>query len=261
MTERWSDLWVRLASALVLAAIALAAAWGGTVSFVCLVVLLVGGALWELSRMHAPRSPSMSYAVAVLGAGVSIPIWTFLREGETFPFGFYILELAVFSLFVMVLHRRDKLAAGLYAFAVVGAGAILGSLYAYPAWLILLLGTVIVTDLAGYFCGRALGGPKFWPSISPKKTWSGILGGWVGAAILSYALVQAWALPLWTIALGVVMSFCSQMGDIAESAMKRRAGIKDSSNLIPGHGGVLDRFDGVIGATLAMLIWIALVGL
>lgn len=261
MSDRWSDLWVRLASAIALASLAAAAAWGGQVSFVCLTAVLVGAALWELSRMHSPFRPGVSFAVALVGAAVSVPVWTILRDGANFPVMFYIGELVVFALFLMAVHGRDRLAVGLYGFAVVGTGAVIASLYAAPGWLILLLGTVIVTDLAGYFCGRTFGGPKFWPSISPKKTWSGILGGWIGAAVFAALLIQYWPLGVLAIALGIVMSFCSQMGDIAESAMKRRAGIKDASNLIPGHGGVLDRFDGVIGATFALVIGMAVMRL
>lgn len=261
MSERWSDLWVRLASAIVLASLAAAAAWGGQISFMCLTVVLVGAALWELSRMHAPLSPSVSFAVAILGGVISIPVWTILRDGALFPLWLYVGELLIFAVFLVALHRRDRLTVGIYGFVTVGTGAVIASLYASPGWLILLLGTVIVTDLAGYFCGRAFGGPKFWPSISPKKTWSGILGGWIGAAVFAAVLLQFWPLGLLAIAIAVVMSFFSQMGDIAESRMKRRAGIKDSSNLIPGHGGVLDRFDGVIGATFALVIGLAVMRL
>ena len=112
-------------------------------------------------------------------------------------------------------------------------------------WVILV---VVATDVAGYFVGRIVGGPKFWPSISPKKTWSGIVGGWIAASMIGAAfdLLLLWPLMIISIAL----SFASQMGDIAESSLKRRFGVKDSSQLIPGHGGFLDRFDGVISAGL-----------
>ena len=112
-----------------------------------------------------------------------------------------------------------------------------------------LIALVVVSDTAGYFAGRAFGGPKFWPAISPKKTWSGTLAGWVFTAIFGYfAFPLIGVAPVMGALLSVVLGFSAQMGDIAESAMKRRAGIKDSSNLLPGHGGVLDRLDGLIAA-------------
>jgi phosphatidate cytidylyltransferase len=121
-------------------------------------------------------------------------------------------------------------------------------------WALWLVTVVVATDVAGYFAGRLIGGPKFWPRISPKKTWSGTAAGWVAAAIVglifSGGMTQAgWVL----IPLSVAVSFASQMGDIAQSAAKRRKGIKDSSNLIPGHGGVFDRFDGMLGASVFII--------
>ena len=95
-----------------------------------------------------------------------------------------------------------------------------------------------------------IGGPKFWPRFSPQKTWSGAVAGWICAAGLTLYVFWGDLTPVLSIAMGVALSFASQMGDIFESAMKRKSNVKDSSNLIPGHGGVLDRFDGVVGAAL-----------
>ena len=118
-------------------------------------------------------------------------------------------------------------------------------------WLILV---VEITDVAGYFAGRAFGGPKFWPASSPKKTWSGTVAGWVGAAILGAIFLTFTNAGRDLIWISVLVSFASQMGDITESALKRRMGVKDSSTLIPGHGGLFDRFDGLLGAALVMLL-------
>ena len=121
-------------------------------------------------------------------------------------------------------------------------------------WLVWLVLIVVVTDVAGYFAGRTLGGPKFWPRVSPKKTWSGTVAGWLGAAVVGafFAVNSgAWVAVLLA---SVVLSFASQLGDIAESAIKRKTGVKDSSALIPGHGGVLDRFDGMLGASIGFLL-------
>ena len=119
-------------------------------------------------------------------------------------------------------------------------------------WVLWLVVIVIVSDVAGYFAGKALGGPKFWPRISPKKTWSGTVAGWIGAACVGAAFAGPLGAGAGLIAVSVLVGFAGQMGDIAESAVKRMQGVKDSSNLIPGHGGVLDRFDAMLGAALAV---------
>jgi phosphatidate cytidylyltransferase len=121
-------------------------------------------------------------------------------------------------------------------------------------WLLWLMSVVIVTDVFGYFAGRTFGGPKFWSSISPKKTWSGTSAGWVGAGIVGFVFTLFTNAGLSIIVISMVLSFASQMGDIAESALKRRMKVKDSSTLIPGHGGLFDRFDALLGAALFMLI-------
>jgi phosphatidate cytidylyltransferase len=113
-------------------------------------------------------------------------------------------------------------------------------------WLISL---VIITDLAGYFAGRLLGGPKFWASISPNKTWSGTVAGWLGSGCVGGIFISQLEGVHWGIVpLSILLSIVSQCGDILESHLKRQAGVKDSSSLIPGHGGFLDRFDGMIAA-------------
>ena len=113
---------------------------------------------------------------------------------------------------------------------------------------------VIATDVFGYFAGRTLGGPKFWPSVSPKKTWSGTAAGWIAAGLvgLLFMLLTDAGWPI--VWISMILSFASQMGDIAESALKRRMNVKDSSTLIPGHGGLFDRFDALLGAALFMLL-------
>ena len=116
-------------------------------------------------------------------------------------------------------------------------------------WLILV---VVATDTAGYFGGKAFGGPKIAPSVSPKKTWSGAIAGWAFAALIGLAFAAFFeTASVWA---AVAASMASQFGDFAESWLKRRANVKDSSSLIPGHGGVLDRFDGLAGASVAALV-------
>lgn len=122
--------------------------------------------------------------------------------------------------------------------------------------LLWLLVVVWTTDTAAYFAGRSLGGPRLAPAISPGKTWSGLCGGMLGAA-LSGALA-AWLLGsgrlLQAAGLGALLAVISQLGDLTESAFKRLAGVKDSGTLIPGHGGVLDRVDGLLFAAPALAL-------
>ena len=114
---------------------------------------------------------------------------------------------------------------------------------------------VISADIGGYFIGRNIGGPKLWPKISPNKTWSGTLGGWGLAVLITFIFINITNEILYThIFWAVIIAIFAQLGDLAESALKRSAGIKDSSNLIPGHGGFLDRFDGMIGAFFLLFI-------
>lgn len=123
-----------------------------------------------------------------------------------------------------------------------------------------LYAVVWATDIFAYFVGRAVGGPKLWPRVSPNKTWSGALGGVVAGALAGALLALAAGLPniAWLTALAVGLSVASQMGDLTESAAKRFFGVKDTSRLIPGHGGILDRLDGfIVAALLALLVALA----
>jgi phosphatidate cytidylyltransferase len=127
--------------------------------------------------------------------------------------------------------------------------------YGFAA-LLLVLAVVWASDIGGYFAGRSIGGPKLAPRISPNKTWAGAIGGFalslVVAALFAVSGQGAW-LPLLVVA--ALLSVASQLGDLFESVVKRRFGVKDSSNIIPGHGGLLDRLDGFVAAvTLAALV-------
>jgi len=114
---------------------------------------------------------------------------------------------------------------------------------------------VIASDVGGYFVGRTVGGPKLWPIISPKKTWSGIIGGWFFTMTITYFFVIFFEeIEFYLLFFSIFISIFSQFGDLYESLLKRKSDRKDSSNLIPGHGGFLDRFDGMIGAFFAIFI-------
>lgn len=185
----------------------------------------------------------------------------------------FILVFAIVGLFEFVLLIRKATANIFYQLAgIVAALAYVGlaaaALLAMPVLaLIVTLATVIFTDVGAYFVGRAVGGPKIAPAISPSKTWAGLAGGmiaaglWmalavgvVGAAIGALAPSPDMALKPQHVAIGAAigagLAVAAQAGDFLESWLKRKAGVKDSSRLIPGHGGVLDRIDGLLPVSL-----------
>jgi phosphatidate cytidylyltransferase len=245
---QWGDLRKRLVSAVLLIIVGAAEIWLGGTSFAALVVVLTGLMVWELCTITAPGHPTPPLLLAGL-AMASLAAAIFL----TGPWSGVALLLP--AAVIAVTNRRDRWLSAGYAAAIMVAGYGLidlrgtGSLTIW--WLVLL---VVASDVLGYFAGRSLGGPKFWPSVSPKKTWSGTVAGWVGAALVGVAFV-IWAGAGWgLVALSVLVAFAGQMGDIWESWIKRRCGVKDSSGLIPGHGGVLDRFDALTGAIVAVML-------
>jgi phosphatidate cytidylyltransferase len=124
------------------------------------------------------------------------------------------------------------------------------------AAVIFIMLVVWATDIVAYFGGRAIGGPKLWPRVSPKKTWSGGLCGLAAALLVGYLMSQYLfgAARFGDILAAGILSIFSQAGDFLESGVKRRFDVKDSGNLIPGHGGVLDRVDGLFGAAAVTLV-------
>ena len=248
--ERWADLQPRLLSAAVMIIIGGFAVLAGGSVFLLLVLLAVGTMMWELARLTAPRPvPALDFALGVLAA-VCVLLWTSILWP---PIAWTML--AVPALVLVATPRRDRGVIGLYGtglmIAAAGFLSLRGEGIAAFLWLVLV---VIASDVLGYFAGRIVGGPKFWPRVSPKKTWSGTVAGWIGAALVGFGFWLYSAAPPGLIVLSPLVALAGQFGDIAESWIKRRAGVKDASNLIPGHGGLLDRFDALLGAMLAVQI-------
>ena len=249
MSADWGDLKPRVLSAAVMIVIGGFAIWLGGVSFALLVVLLTGGRMWELARMTADPARDLSLWLGALAAGMlALNLWSSSPS--------MLVGLLVPAVAGVLIPRRNKGMFFGYALVIMATGLSLvmirNSLGLAPVlW---VFGVVIASDVLGYFAGRIFGGPKFWPAISPKKTWSGTVAGWLGAVLVGYGFWQAgagtaallWASPL--------VGFAGQLGDIAESAIKRRSGVKDSSNLIPGHGGLLDRFDALAFAAIVTAV-------
>ena len=248
-SPKWDDLAVRLGSAAALAIVALLSMWIGGDVFHVFIAVACGMMVWETVRMIAPAARREAVILGVL-AGVALMVAWLLPEGLALP----LLFLPAFAgLGLMPTRRRYYVP---FTVLIVLAGWGLASLrddfgFSWMLWLALV---VVVTDVFGYFAGRTLGGPKFWPRVSPKKTWSGTVAGWIAAAFVGLAWMVAGEAGVEIIGISIALSMASQMGDIAESAMKRRMGVKDSSNVLPGHGGVFDRFDGMLGASMLLLV-------
>ncbi|MDP2410589.1 MAG: CDP-archaeol synthase [Pseudolabrys sp.] len=207
-----SNLALRVISAAVMMPLALVIAYAGGVLFALFWAAAALAVLWEWSAL-------------VRGAALAPPA----------RLGWYIAGAAYASVLLLapLLLRAD-------------------AAYGFLA-IVMLFGIVWTTDVAAYFAGRALGGPKLMPSVSPKKTWSGAIGGTLGAMLVAVALAYAFGianLPAIAV-IALLLSVLSQIGDLLESWIKRRFGAKDAGQLIPGHGGVMDRLDGFWAAALA----------
>ena len=249
-SSKWDDLAPRLISGAAMAAGGLVLVWLGGIWFAALAILCGGLMVWELAAMTDPARPAEAKALGLLAAGMLAAV-LFSRNPYLMPL------LLVPPLLIALRPRRPmRLAATVYGLMImIACYGLVAFREGYGVlWLLWLVLVVVVTDIAGYFAGRVIGGPKFWPAVSPKKTWSGTIAGWLAAAVVGVLFLRISTAGIDLIWISSVLAFASQLGDIAESAIKRRAGAKDSSNLIPGHGGLLDRFDGLLGAALFMLL-------
>lgn len=257
----WNDFGLRVLSAAVLIpTVVFATVWREDWLFLLLVA--IGAALlaveWGLmTERETPTRIATAVALSVLAAVFAAWLGFQLRR--------HVSEAFVLLVF-------GALAAGLYARTLKASAidAAYGVFYVgWPcvalvwlreqrdgrAWTILLFAIAWAADVAAYALGNLLGGPKLWPRFSPNKTWSGFLGGLLAAIVVS-ALVASLArigLPLWAAAvLGLGVGLATMAGDLWESALKRRFGVKDAGHLIPGHGGLMDRVDGLMFAVIAM---------
>ncbi len=246
---KFDDLAVRIASAAVMLTIGAAAVWLGGFWFEALLAAIIGLMIWELAVMLGQGSAKLSILLGILGAAA-------ILLGPALPANLGLPLIFAPALVGISQFDGNRRLFAVYSVMICVAGLTLSSLRAdYGViWLIWLVLVVIASDVMGYFAGRLIGGPKFWPKVSPKKTWSGTVAGWVGAALVALIFVKFTDSTLELIGISITLALAAQMGDISESAIKRKAGVKDSSALIPGHGGLMDRFDGVIGAAIILLL-------
>ncbi len=260
-----SELGLRIVSGLVMAAVALAVAWIGGALFALfwLAAGLAVSAEWVAMTGTQPRGR----VVAIAGTGLACLTIAHLAElgltADLAVAGSACLAIAVAARGPV--DRAWSLSGFVYAASVTIVPVVMRDRYGIAA-VLWMFAAVWTTDVAAFFVGRRLGGPRLWPAVSPRKTWSGFAGGLIGGTAAATAVVTASqtaeSVPAAILA-GIVLvsaaaSVTSQIGDLAESAMKRHFAVKDSGWIIPGHGGVMDRLDGF--AALALVCGIALLG-
>jgi phosphatidate cytidylyltransferase len=250
--RNWADLRKRALTAALLGPAAIACMWLGAEWWTALMALCMAGLSWEWVKLcggSTRRLPGVVVPLAVLAAGASSVL------GQT---AIAFLLLGVGAVLAGGLATRRGVAPvwlGLGVLYVGVAGIALIELRhddaAGRANVIFLFLVVWASDIGAYAAGRALGGPKLWPAVSPNKTWAGSMGGLLAAILVGMATAASlapggWGLKVALVAL--VLAVFTQAGDLLESWIKRHFGVKDSSGLIPGHGGLLDRLDGVLAA-------------
>ena len=248
------NLLIRVIVALVLAPAAIAMAYAGGWLWTALVTLAAIGLYVEWLAIVGARWTRVVVAgTATLAiAGLSLALGRIEAS-------LVVLMLGLVAVGAVTPERRIWAISGFGYAAVAELASILlrfDPKMGFTALMFVLL-VVWATDIGGYFAGRSIGGPKLWPRVSPKKTWAGALGGFVASLAVAAGfaaldpnkadpqlMLQMTSLLL----LGAILSIASQLGDLFESAVKRRFGVKDSSHIIPGHGGLLDRLDGFVAA-------------
>jgi phosphatidate cytidylyltransferase len=243
------DLGPRVAAAVVMGLAAVTAAWIGGVVFVAFWWIAAVVVLWEWQRIV--RADRLVERLAAGTLGLALAALFALHQSVIGAAAVLCLAAGAVGWLAGSSHRIWAAAGVVYAGALVVS---LGLLRASPAYglaaILWLFAVVWGADVAAYFGGRLIGGPRLWPSVSPGKTWSGaVVGALAGAAC--GLLLGGWTSRIdrlfW---LGLATAVMSELGDLFESALKRRFGVKDSSSLIPGHGGLMDRLDAFIAASV-----------
>jgi phosphatidate cytidylyltransferase len=253
-----SELALRVGSALVLVPLAIGTAYLGGWLFALFWGAAAMGVLWEWTALVA-RNDQRS---VLLTGGASLALAVVLVAAGHLLAAVVVLAMGAIGVASLALaERRTWVAGGIpYAGALALAPIVLRADDADGFLAVIFLFAIVwTTDISAYFAGRALGGPKLMPQVSPNKTWAGAVGGLIASVVVALALAKMAGLTaLFALAmLAVVLSVFAQGGDLFESFLKRRFHAKDSGHLIPGHGGLMDRLDGFVSASVAA----ALIGL
>ncbi|MDB5456422.1 MAG: phosphatidate cytidylyltransferase [Caulobacter sp.] len=258
----WINLRIRVASATVLVPAVVAAVWFGGVWFLALILAGVGLLAREWAMMSAKRAP-IGVALAI-GVAVLIALVAAFRGHYYITWPLVLIGALAAALMARgAVERRADAAYGVIYIAPACIAMIwLRLMPAGLSWTLLLFVVTWFADIFAFVTGSIFKGPKLWPRFSPNKTWSGFFGGLVAASIGAVgidALSQALpAIPdmgvAWPIiaVIGLLGGLATMMGDLWESMLKRRFGVKDSGDLIPGHGGMLDRVDGLMFAAIVI---------
>lgn len=248
-----SNLALRVMAALVLAPLAIAAAWFGGYFWLGLATITVIGLFGEWLMIVGNLRPMVLLwgFLSLAAVGVALAL-------DNLEIGNLCVGVGLFAMFLFSSReQRSWTAVGLgYTAAALFACVLVrrDPTYGFIALIFVFL-VVWITDILGYFVGRGVGGPKLWVRVSPKKTWSGAIGGVVGSVLFAAAFSAAGYGKIGPmLLLATVISIISQLGDLFESSLKRQFGVKDSSHIIPGHGGLLDRLDGFMAAIVAAAV-------
>lgn len=253
------DLGPRILSGIVLAAIAFAAIWFGALPLAVLLALVGGIVAWEWGHIvrGAELDAAMSAHVATVIAGIVLT-----GVGLAGP---ALVGVVIGTILTGLLSfgRHSVLSSVGVLFASLPGIALLWLRSDEPlgrSAVYFIVAAVAATDIFAYFSGRLIGGPKLWPRVSPNKTWAGLIGGVSAAALtgLVTSFTVTGASPAHLTMVGAALAIVAQAGDLAESALKRRFGAKDASALIPGHGGFMDRVDGLAAAAIVVAAWAAM---
>lgn len=255
---RSGNLRQRVVSALVLVVLALAATWAGGLAFRLFSAAIAGAIFYEWSAMTRRPQDAMHHAALAVLLGLFL-VAMVLDQPAVWLLGGLAVAVVLAGAHAAVAGHGPWPVAGLAYAGLSGLALALlrGGDAAGLAAIVLLFAIVWATDILAFFVGRAVGGPKLAPSISPGKTWSGAAGGTVAG--IAAGIAAGWAggfVPGLAVlaVLALALSVVAQAGDLFESAIKRRFSVKDSGSLIPGHGGVMDRVDGLVAA--AVVLWL-----
>lgn len=241
------NLWKRAVTGIILVAVALGALWFGQWSFWLLVTLLAGAMMYEWGGlMKEPARKTLSAVIVILCLMVVFsPAYAPVDRLD-------LMTAVVVGILVGFVFWSARIAAG---FVYIAAASIAIIFLREQGGLILTLWTLAMvwgTDIGAYFSGKTIGGPKLAPKYSPNKTWAGLIGGIATAMLVSTVFVITTDLRALIVVLATLLAVVAQLGDLFESWLKRKADVKDSSNLFPGHGGALDRLDGLLPVAICV---------